>query len=104
MISDALPPEEQSLAGAVFNQVAQFGNSFGLAITAVIAATVREHSAATRQKEQLMEGFRAAFWTIFASTGLVIIISLIGFKGAGFVGQKDAVDKNDTRTSKENLT
>ena len=88
----------------MFNQVAQFGNSFGLAITAVIAATVTEHSEAAAKKEQLMDGYRAAFWTVFASTGAVVFISLIGFKGAGTVGLKDPVDQDDAKASTERLT
>lgn len=88
----------------MFNQVAQFGNSFGLAITAVIAATVTEHSGAPDQKGQLMAGYRAAFWTVFASTGVVVIISLIGFRGAGTIGLKEPVDRDDAEVSKEKLT
>jgi len=40
IIADAFPLSKQSLAGGVFNTVAQIGNSVGLAITAVIASTV----------------------------------------------------------------
>lgn len=104
LISDALPAEEQSLAGGVFNQVAQFGNSFGLAITAVIAASVTEHSTRLEEKSQLMDGFRAAFWTIFACTGAIIIISVVGFRNAGTVGQRDPTQESRAaKTSEECL-
>ncbi|RYP52163.1 hypothetical protein DL768_002605 [Monosporascus sp. mg162] len=95
LISDALPADEQSLAGGVFNQFAQFGNSVGLAITAVIAASVTEHSNELGEKTRLMDGFRAAFWAIFASTGAVIVISAVGFRGAGLIGQKGTPRRPD---------
>ncbi|RYP09439.1 hypothetical protein DL765_008435 [Monosporascus sp. GIB2] len=94
LISDALPADEQSLAGGVFNQFAQFGNSVGLAITAVIAASVTEHSNELAGKNRLMDGFRAAFWAIFASTGAVIVISAVGFRKAGVIGQKGKLDED----------
>ena len=89
LISDAFPAEDQSLAGGVFNEVAQFGNSVGLAVTAAIAASVTEHSSSTSTTDALMDGFRAGFWTIFASTAAVLIVSSLGFWGAGTIGQKD---------------
>ncbi|KAK7752844.1 hypothetical protein SLS62_005186 [Diatrype stigma] len=104
LISDAMLAEEQSLAGGVFNQVAQFGNSFGLAVTAVIAASVSEHSASLDDKSRLMDGFRAAFWTIFASTGAIVVISLIGFRNAGTVGQGDHTrESRAAKASEESL-
>ncbi|KAG6362489.1 hypothetical protein INS49_010720 [Diaporthe citri] len=87
VISDAFPPEIQSLAGGVFNEVAQFGNSVGLAVTAAIAASVTEHSASMSEREALMDGFRAAFWTVFASTGMVMIVTFVGFRKIGIIGK-----------------
>lgn len=89
VISDAFPPEIQSLAGGVFNEVAQFGNSVGLAVTAVIAASVTEHSSQLAEKEALMEGFRAAFWTVFASTGMVLVVTFLGFRKIGIIGKSE---------------
>lgn len=89
VISEAFPPELQSLAGGVFNEVAQFGNSVGLAVTAAIAASVTEHSRSADSKAALMEGYRAAFWTIFAATGLVVFVSYFGFRKGGTVGKKN---------------
>lgn len=88
VISDAYPPEMQSLAGGVFNEVAQFGNSVGLAITAAIAASVTEHSHITDREEALMKGYRAAFWTIFASCTTVTVVVWLGLKKGGIVGRK----------------
>ncbi|KAK8139111.1 hypothetical protein PG984_002491 [Apiospora sp. TS-2023a] len=88
LISDAFPAEVQSLAGGVFNEVAQFGNAVGLAVTAAIAASVTEHSHA-EGKTATMDGYRAAFWTIFASTAAVLIISIIGMRNVGTIGKTE---------------
>ncbi|RSL79713.1 hypothetical protein CEP51_007139 [Fusarium floridanum] len=88
VISDAYPPEMQSLAGGVFNEVGQFGNSVGLAITAAIAASVTEHSGIQAREEALMKGYRVAFWTIFASCLAVTIVVWFGLRKGGVVGRK----------------
>lgn len=69
VISDAFPTQIQSLAGGVFNEIAQFGNAVGLAVTAAIAASVTDHSGipVSDHEAALMRGYRASVWTIFAS-------------------------------------
>ncbi len=47
-ITSLFPSRTQALAGGVFNTVAQIGNSVGLAITSIIAASV---TAAERSSE-----------------------------------------------------
>lgn len=89
VISDAFPSDTQSLAGGVFSEVAQFGNSVGLAVTAAIAASVTEHSPVQDPKAALMAGYRAAFWTIFASTVAVLVTSFFGLRKGGYVGKKN---------------
>lgn len=89
VISNAFPPEVQSLAGGVFNEVSQFGNSVGLAVAAAIAASVTEHSGIDDSAASLMKGYRAAFWTIFASCGTVTIVLWFGLKRTGIVGKKE---------------
>ncbi|KAK2594977.1 hypothetical protein QQS21_007284 [Conoideocrella luteorostrata] len=89
VISDAFPADTQSLAGGVFSEVAQFGNSVGLAVTAAIAASVTEHSGIQNSRDALMEGFRAAFWTIFASAAIVVVACFVGLRKGGYVGKKD---------------
>ncbi|CAM1504557.1 Fc.00g021480.m01.CDS01 [Cosmosporella sp. VM-42] len=89
VISDAYPPEMQSLAGGVFNEVAQFGNSVGLAITAAIAASVTEHSGTEERLDALMKGYRAAFWTVFASCATVTVVVWFGLRKGGIVGRKE---------------
>ena len=89
VISNAYPRDVQSLAGGVFNEVAQFGNSVGLAVTAAIAASVTEHVKLEDDAEALLKGYRAAFWTISAATIVVILTVFFGYRKAGLVGKKD---------------
>lgn len=77
------------MAGGVFNEVSQFGNSVGLAVTAAIAASVSEHSGIENREQRLMEGYRAAFWTIFGSCVTVLIVVWFGLRKGGIVGKKD---------------
>ncbi|EFY97463.1 puromycin resistance protein pur8 [Metarhizium robertsii ARSEF 23] len=89
IISDAFPVDTQSLAGGVFSEVSQFGNSVGLAVTAAIAASVTEHAGSKDTRIALMDGFRAAFWTIFVSAAGVAVICFFGLRRGGFIGKKD---------------
>ena len=88
VISNAYPADVQSLAGGVFNEVAQFGNSVGLAVTAAIAASVTQHSRSD-PTDALLQGYRAAFWTIFAASATVIVVTFFGLRKTGLVGKKD---------------
>lgn len=88
VISNAYPPDVQSLAGGVFNEVAQFGNAVGLAVTAAIAASTTERSRSD-PIDALLQGYRAAFWTIFAATTIVVVLTFFGLRKAGLVGKKD---------------
>lgn len=88
IISSAYPGEEQSLAGGVFNQVSQLGNSVGLAFTAAISASITAHDH-TSEAGALLKGYRAVFWTIFASSILVVVVCFFGLRKGGRVGAKE---------------
>lgn len=90
VISSVFPARTQGLAGGVFNTIAQIGKSVGLATSAVIATSVTEHSR-YREKESpvaLMEGFRAAFWYLFALSCATGLLFTWGLRGIGKVGMK----------------
>ena len=80
----------QALAGAVFNTVAQFGTSLGLTLIAVIAASVtkKEGEKEIGMEAELLAGYRAGFWTAFASMGIACIIGAFGLRRMGKVGVK----------------
>ena len=79
----------QSLAGGVFNEIAQFGNTVGLAMAAAIAMAVSEKSGIENEQARLMVGFRAAFWAMFSATVSIIGITFFGLRKGGLVGSKD---------------
>jgi len=73
--------------------MSQIGNSVGLTVGAVIAASVTVTQAVSRkptsEKEAALDkGFQAAFWACGASMALVVVVSLVGLKRAGKVGLK----------------
>lgn len=60
----------------------------GLAVTAAIAASVTEHSAAIGA-DALLQGYRAVFWVIFTAMVLVVVVTFFGLKKGGLVGSKE---------------
>ena len=79
----------QSLAVGILNEVAQFANSIGLAITAAITASMTEKSKSD-PTDALLQGNRAAYWTIVAATPNVVISTSFGLRKADVVGIKDS--------------
>ena len=90
VVSEGFPAHTQALAGAVFNTVTQFGTSVGLTVIAVVAAAVTNSKVdeGKERTEELLAGYRAAFWTQFALTGLACLIGAFGLKRIGRVGVK----------------
>ncbi|KZM25315.1 uncharacterized protein EKO05_0000547 [Ascochyta rabiei] len=90
VITAVFPARDQALAGSVFNTVAQIGKSVGLATSAVIAASVTQHSKMADKESPvaLMEGFRAAFWYVFALSCAIGVLFAFGLRGIGKVGMK----------------
>jgi len=80
----------QALAGGVFNTVAQIGKSVGLAISAVVASSVTAKAGhhGTSHADNLLDGYRAAWWFTFAATVACIFVTLYGLRGLGKVGLK----------------
>ncbi|PPJ56841.1 hypothetical protein CBER1_11056 [Cercospora berteroae] len=90
VVSEAFPRKTQALAGAVFNTFAQVGTSIGLCITSVISLSVTEQSSVPNQEspQALMQGYRAAFWALFAWMIAACVIGLFGLRTVGKVGIK----------------
>jgi MFS family permease len=90
VITAVFPARDQALAGSVFNTVAQIGKSVGLATSAVIAASVTQHSriADKENPAALMQGYRAAFWYVFALSCATGGLFAWGLRGIGKVGMK----------------
>ncbi|KAG8753279.1 hypothetical protein FRC12_011601 [Ceratobasidium sp. 428] len=95
-------PQEQSVAGGIFNTVNQLGTAFGLAIASVVNDSV--HRKALRESGgldtsgALLRGYRAAFWTCFAFGIVALVLTLVFLRGIGVVGERE---KSKTRGEKE---
>ena len=89
VISSAYSQDVQALTCGVFNEVAQFGNSIGLAVTAAIPASVTEHARKGDDLDNPLQGYQAAFWTIFAATAFVVVLSFFGLRTGGIFDKKD---------------
>lgn len=78
-------PEETGLASGIVNTSYQIGSALGLAIIAVIAATVTRSSMTgeTMNATALNGGFRAAFMSASIISALGLIISVIKIKSPG---------------------
>ncbi|KAI9801685.1 MAG: hypothetical protein M1833_002367 [Piccolia ochrophora] len=90
VITSVFPARTQALAGSVFNVVSQFGNSLGVALTAVLASSVTKagHFQDQNSREALMKGYNASFWACFGATVGTIVVSAWGLRRIGRVGLK----------------
>jgi len=90
LITSVFPPKTQGLAGGVFNTISQIGKSVGLALVAVIAATVTKESDFTDKESPraLLQGYIATFWFCFGLILATLAISVWGLRRVGKVGHK----------------
>ena len=88
IVTEVFPEKNQSVAGAVFNTAAQFGNALGLAIVQVVSAAVTNQKINPKSPEALLEGYRASFWTLFSLMLVCVLVAALGLRGAGKVGSK----------------
>jgi hypothetical protein len=87
-------PEEQNLAGGLFQTLTQLGSAFGLAIT-----TIAHNSAAgtsIQATSQDIKPYRAAQWTSFAFAMFCFSLALIFLRGVGAVGERKKVKTSDS--------
>ena len=90
IISDVFPPRNQALAGAIFNVMAQFGTSLGLASMGVISSSVTQRSKNPDKSspEALEDGYKATFWAALAWMLATCCIGVFGLGKVGKVGLK----------------
>lgn len=90
IVSSAFPTKDQALAGAVFNTFAQLGSLVALCVMQVVSNTVTADSERTDKTDPvaLNQGYRAAFWAMFAMMGATLCIAAFGLRKVGRVGVK----------------
>lgn len=90
IVSEVFPDRTQALAGAVFNTVTYFGQSFGINIMQVVSMLVTD---ATRYRDKssppaLLKGYRATFWFMFAAMLAASIGAVLGLRKLNRIGLK----------------
>lgn len=90
VVSEVFPERDQALAGAIFNTLAQFGTSIGLAVMGIITNSVTRQSQYQSQTspDALEAGYRATFWATFALMIITCCIGAFGLRKIGKVGVK----------------
>jgi len=95
IVADTYPRDMQAVGGAVFNTCAQIGGAVGLSVTQVVASSVSRgaggHASGSgngESPEELMRGYRVAFWTMFGWMVVVCVVCVVGMKRVGGVGLK----------------
>lgn len=82
-------PQEQSVAGALFQTLLQLGGSFGLTLTSVMATTYSNKARARGEDEidSILKGLQASFWLAAGLAFTAFIIAVIFLRGIGIVSQ-----------------
>lgn len=91
IITDSFPIHTQALAGAVFNTMAQFGTSTGIAIMAIISSSVSQADRLPSDQisgDIMMKGYRAVFWACFALMLLTALVGIFGLRGIKQIGRQ----------------
>lgn len=89
VITASFPKGEQARAGGIFNTVAQLGNSFGVAVTAVLSANVAQSDSLREIPiEATLKGYQSAFWMCFAASLIGCFTASLGLRHSGKVGIK----------------
>ncbi|KAK8869878.1 hypothetical protein IAR55_000446 [Kwoniella newhampshirensis] len=82
-------PDEQSVAGALFQTLLQLGGSFGLAVTSVISdvqQTKARQSGKVGPEAQIV-GIHAAFWLGSAMCFTALLVAMVSLRGMGTIGR-----------------
>lgn len=97
IVSDNFPERTKALAGAVFSTAAQSGTSLGVGICQVVALGVMgldvglssaPNTTTNEYASEMLRGYRAAFWTMFAQIMCCVLIAVVGLRRTGTVGLK----------------
>ncbi|KAL7425106.1 hypothetical protein Q5752_000794 [Cryptotrichosporon argae] len=92
-------PEEQSVAGALFQTLVQLGGAFGLAVTSVIEAAYQTSALARGEDsvDALLSGLHAAFYLAAGCSFAALLIAAVALRGLGTV--TSAGDRTEEKES-----
>ncbi|KII86695.1 hypothetical protein PLICRDRAFT_55610 [Plicaturopsis crispa FD-325 SS-3] len=110
-IAKIVDPDEQSVAGGLFQTMTQLGTSLGLTITTIVFnRVVKRETLAEGQspvgvsgvdapREAQLLGYRDAQWTAFAFGMFATLLGVVFLRKVGIVGHRDT--KDDRADSQE---
>nr|GAT55166.1 predicted protein [Mycena chlorophos] len=87
-VSNAVGPQEQSLAGGVFQTMTQIGTSLGVTVSTIVLDTV---AASLPRGADPLSAYQAANWTGVAFGLCACFTAFVAFRGVG-VGGKNVLD------------
>jgi hypothetical protein len=90
-------PEEQSVAGAVFQTLVQLGGSFGLAFTTLINVAISRKSLDAGKSAAVarLDGLHAAFWLGAGCSFGALILAMVMLRGMGAIGKFKKIPKGE---------
>lgn len=97
-------PEEQSVAGALFQTLLQLGGAFGLTLTAVIGTAVQkkaEREPGMDRIDALLRGQHASFWLCAALSFTALVLAAVTLHGIGVVANVDSNGRSAKVTTTE---
>lgn len=105
-VSTLALPEEQSVAGAVFQTLVQLGGALGLAFVGVVQSSVMRREAAKGADyiTSLLKGLHGAFWFGAGTSFAALIIAVVVLRGMGTYGGKTKKGESESEMEVEPVT
>ncbi|KAJ7587489.1 putative efflux transporter [Mycena floridula] len=107
-------PQEQSVAGGLFQTMTQLGTSVGVTISTVVFNRILERecdrfgvmpdpSGRNAPRSAQLSSYKAAQWTAFGFGVLATLLAVIFFRGVGIVGHREGKGKGPVAASPETI-
>ncbi|KAF7420881.1 hypothetical protein PC9H_011399 [Pleurotus ostreatus] len=113
-VARVVKPEEQSLAGGLFQTMTQLGTALGVTVTTIVFNRVVAQDArrlgldpasnspqggVPDHSEPMLAGYRAAQWTAFAFGAVATLVTVATMSGVGIVGDRKGASSSSSSSS-----
>ncbi|KDQ24021.1 hypothetical protein PLEOSDRAFT_1068013 [Pleurotus ostreatus PC15] len=113
-VARVVKPEEQSLAGGLFQTMTQLGTALGVTVTTIVFNRVVAQDArrlgldpasnspqggVPDHSEPMLAGYRAAQWTAFAFGAVATLVTVATMSGVGIVGDRKGASSSPSSSS-----
>ncbi|KAE9396652.1 efflux transporter [Gymnopus androsaceus JB14] len=103
-VAKTVEPHEQSLAGALFQTMAQLGQALGVTITTIVFNQVAATHAKVGDTTPPLKAYQSAQWTAFGFAILATILGVLCLRGAGIAGDQTESDIPPPKTESDHST